>query len=198
MKRLRSGIKVHITRNPSPSDFNFKIRDQVSVNCLSSNTTNPQTLHLFPLTTSNDNAHLPSPQECTATRAPLPPLEEPHDIRRIRRPRLGDIPMLDQARPVHAVEIDNRRLRVSIDPHMHDPEAVVEVPALDVEVRVRDDGLELGGHRVAALGVVGAVPDDRDVDMAVKGRGDFLVGVPRGWLAGRGGRGKAEGGRTTS
>lgn len=67
---------------------------------------------------------------------------------------LGDIPMLDDARAIEAIDIgEGDGAGVILDAQMDEADIVGEDVALDLELGVRDDGRELGGVGVAALRV---------------------------------------------
>ena len=58
----------------------------------------------------------------------LPPSEHCDRVRRVRRPRLRHVPMLHNARPIHAIDIRQRnRLRHLINPHMYQPDIIIEI-----------------------------------------------------------------------
>lgn len=108
----------------------------------------------------------------------LKPLKHGNRVRRVRRPRLRHIPMLNNAGPIHAVDIRQRNwLWLLIDPDMDQADVAVEVVAQHIEGGVREDAVELGFVGGAALGVEGIVLDEVDGDIGFEGQGGVLESV---------------------
>lgn len=108
--------------------------------------------------------------------------------------------MLHNARAVEPIDIRQRDgARVVLDAQMDEADVVVEDVALHGELRVGDDGEQLGGVGVAALEVERVMLDEIDGDVVLEGAGYVFVrvelrheGVEDGVLLGwRGGPGRA-------
>lgn len=89
--------------------------------------------------------------------------------------------MLDNARPIHAIDIRERdgfgRL---VDPDVDQADIVIEVGAQHVEGGVGQDAVELGLVGGAALLVEGVVLDEVGGDVGFEGEGGVLGDVEGG------------------
>lgn len=88
--------------------------------------------------------------------------------------------MLDNARPIHPINIRQRnRLRLLINPDMDQPQIIIEVLPQNFKRSVGDDAAELGLVGGAALLVEGVVLNQVGGDVGVEGEGGVLGGVER-------------------
>jgi hypothetical protein len=90
-------------------------------------------------------------------------LEHSNWTRGIRWLRLDHIPMLDNTCPIHSVQIHEGHGRIVVNPNMDETQVVVKAPTENVEVGVRDDGIQLGCQRITSMWVVGAVLYEVDI-----------------------------------
>ena len=96
----------------------------------------------------------------------------------VRRPRLRDIPMLHNTRPIHPIYIGQRnRLWALIDSHMDQPNIAIEGLPQHIETRIRNNARELRSIGVPSLLVKGVVLDEVDSDIGVKGFCGVLLRV---------------------
>jgi hypothetical protein len=91
------------------------------------------------------------------------------------RPLLLHIPMLDNARAVHAIEITDRKQRIDRDLQMIIANAIIKAPMHQIKRDKRDDIIQLRGIRVGTLRTIWGVFDEARIDVFGEGAEDVFL-----------------------
>jgi len=127
-----------------------------------------------------------SSQRNTPPLPPLPPSparsnksEHGDRVRRVPRRLLCHIPMLNDTRPIHTVNVRqrDRQMPLLVNPHMDETNVIVETVPQDCAWHEGDDVRQLPSIGIAALLVEGIVLDQVYGNVRVEGAKDVLVDV---------------------